>query len=550
VKTSTRNDHTVTFLPADKTVVVAQNTTLLQAAVQAGLLIDAPCGGGGTCAKCRVRLRSGHTAAGGSAHRLTSDELANGWRLACGAKVTEPLTVEIPASSLVPRLDAILVDGEPVTVRRDPHTAGKLGVAFDLGTTTVAGTLFDLHTGLERATHAVMNRQIPMGDDVISRISAVRNDPSALARLQAHAVASLNEILRTLCDGCGEEHQAIHKLTVAGNTTMQQVLLGLDPSPLGEKPFTPAFTEAQFLPAARLRLLTHPDATLAVFPQIGGFVGGDTVAGLLASHFDTLAQPTLLVDIGTNGEIALLKDGVIYAASTAAGPAFEGARIRQGMRAATGAIDQIWLQNGDLRCHVIGDTEPRGLCGSALVDAVAALLSLGLIDSTGMLALPDPRPATLTDALARRLVEGSNGFVLAYGADGGASVTLTQQDIRELQLASGAIRAGIEALLHKAGLTVRGLDAILLAGGFGNYIRRENALRIGLLPPLHYQAIRFVGNASLTGAKRALLSQTEFARAQALRSRTVHVELASEPHFTDLFMEYMFFPEEGSSRTS
>ena len=540
--------HSVTFQPADKTVVVAENTSLLQAAAQAGLLIDSPCGGGGICAKCRVRVLSGQAATGGSAHRLTADELASGWRLACVTKVSGPLTVEIPSSSRIARLDAILVDGEPISVRRDPHAAGKLGVAFDLGTTTVAGTLFDLHTGLERATHAVMNHQIPLGDDVISRITAVRHDPAALSKLQSLAVSSLNEILRTLCAECGETPLSIHKLTVAGNTTMQQLLLGLDPSPLGEKPFTPAFTDAQTLPAARLGLLTHPDATLAVFPQIGGFVGGDTVAGLLAAHFDTLTQPTLLVDIGTNGEIALLRDGVITAASTAAGPAFEGARISQGMRAATGAIDQIWLQGGNLRCHVLGETEPRGLCGSALVDAAAVLLRLGLIDVTGLLALPDPRPAALTDALAQRLVVGQNGnrYVLAYGEDGTALVSLTQQDIRELQLASGAIRAGIEALLQKAGLSVRGLDTILLAGGFGNYIRRENALRIGLLPPLHYLAIRFIGNASLNGAKRALLSQTEFARAQALRARAIHVELASEPHFTDLFMDHMFFPEEVS----
>jgi uncharacterized 2Fe-2S/4Fe-4S cluster protein (DUF4445 family) len=343
--------HTVTFLPANKTVVVADHTTLLQAAVQAGLLLDAPCGGGGVCAKCRVRVRSGQAAAGGSSHRLAAGEIADGWRLACGTKVTEPLVVEIPAASQLHRIGTILVDGEPIAVRRDPHSAGKLGVAFDLGTTTVAGTLFDLHTGLERATHAVMNRQIALGDDVISRITAVRQDPSALARLQALAAASLNEILRALCDACDESPRAIHRLTLAGNTTMQQLLLGLDPSPLGESPFTPAFTEAQTLSAARLGLATHPDATLAVFPQIGGFVGGDTVAGMLATHFDSLTQPTLLVDIGTNGEIALLKDGAITAASTAAGPAFEGARIRQGMRATAGAIDQVWLQSGDLRCR-------------------------------------------------------------------------------------------------------------------------------------------------------------------------------------------------------
>jgi uncharacterized 2Fe-2S/4Fe-4S cluster protein (DUF4445 family) len=536
--------HPVTFLPSAKTVPVEENTTLLQAALQAGLLIASPCGGGGTCAKCRVRVRAGQTPTGGSSHRLTAEELDRGWRLACGTQVAGPLTVEIPAASQVARLGTILVDGEPVSLRRDAHTVGHLGVAFDLGTTSVAGTLFDLHTGLERATHAVMNRQLRLGDDVISRIGQVRQNPANLEVLQSLAVGTLNEILQALCDECGEAPRAIRKLTVAGNTTMQQLLLGLDPSPLGEKPFTPAFTEAQTLDATRLGLLVNPEATLIVFPQIGGFVGGDTVAGLLASHFDTLARPTLLVDIGTNGEIALLKDGAVLAASTAAGPAFEGARISQGMRATAGAIDQVWVQNGALHCHVIGETAACGLCGSALVDAVAELLRLGLIDTTGALQLPDALP----EAFAKRLLlsEKGNAFVLAYDAAGAPAVTLTQQDIREMQLASGAIRAGIESLLHRAGLTARDLDAILLAGAFGNYIRRENALRIGLLPPLHYLSVRFIGNASLTGAKRVLLAQSEFARAQTLRARTAHVELASEPRFTDLFMEHMFFPEEGS----
>ena len=535
----------ITFFPSGKTVYVEADATVFQAAVQAGLLLDTPCGGCGTCAKCRVRIRSGNAPAGGSSHRLTAQELAEGWRLACGTKVTGPLEIEVPPTSLVPRLSAIIVDGEPVSVRHDPHTAGHLGVAIDLGTTSVAGTLFDLHTGLERATHAAMNRQIPVGDDVISRIASVRSDPANLVKLQRLAVATVNEILRVLCDECDEDTGSVRKLTVAGNTTMQQLLLGLDPSPLGEHPFRPAFTDAQTVSASRLGLLTHPDALLTVFPQIGGFVGGDTVAGMLASHFDTLAHPTLLVDIGTNGEIALLKDGRVLAASTAAGPAFEGARISQGMRATAGAIDHVWLQNGELHCHVIGETVASGLCGSALVDTVAELLRVGLIDATGVLGLPQARPPSLTDALARRLLASENGnvFVLAHDASGASAVVLTQQDVRELQLAAGAIRAGIEALLRRARLDLRDLDAILLAGGFGNYIRRENALRIGLLPPLHYLSIRFIGNASLTGAKRALLAHAELARAQAILSRASHVELASEPGFADLFMEHMLFPE-------
>ena len=538
--------HSVTFLPVGKTVRVENDTTLLQAAVQAGLLINAPCGGSGTCAKCRMRIRSGDAATGGSSQHLSAGELDAGWCLACCTKVTGPLEVEVPGDSLIARLNTILVDGEPVPLRRDPHTLGHLGVAFDLGTTSAVGTLFDLHTGLERATYAVMNRQLPVGDDVISRIAAVRKNPSNLTLLQTRAVETLNEIVRALCEECDETPHAIQKMTVAGNTAMQQLLLGVDPSPLGEFPFTPAFTDAQTVGAARLGVLSAPDATLTVFPQIGGFVGGDTISGLLAAHFDSLANPTLLVDIGTNGEIALFKDGAILAASTAAGPAFEGARIRQGMRAVTGAIDQVWIQNGDLRCHVIGDGPPRGLCGSALVDAVAELLRIGLIDPSGALDIPPQRPLALTGALAKRLITSTEGnaFVLAYEEKETPGVTLTQKDIRELQLASGAIRAGIETLLRHAGLAARDLDNLLLAGGFGNYIRRENALRIGLLPAVHYLSIRFIGNASLTGAKRALLAQTELERAQALRSRATHVELAAEPQFTDLFMRHMFFPSE------
>ena len=535
----------VTFYPAGKTVHVEACVTLLQAAVQAGLLLETPCGGGGTCAKCRMRIRSGYASSAGSAHRLSEEERAAGWRLACCTRVTEPLEVEVPASSRVPRLNEILVDGDCISLRSDAHTLGHLGVAFDLGTTTVAGTLFDLHTGLERATLAAMNLQIPVGDDVITRIAYARHSSDHLAELHERAVSTLNGILLALCDACSEPSGEIRKLTVAGNTTMQQLLLGIDPSPLGEYPFTPAFTDIQTVTATHLGLRVHPEATLTVFPQIGGFVGGDTVAGLLAAHFDTLVRPTLLVDIGTNGEIALLKDGQILAASTAAGPAFEGARISQGMRATKGAIDQVWFQNGELKNHVIGETAAVGLCGSALVDVVAELLRLGFVDTSGVLGLPQTEHScTLTESVAKRLLATPDGpvFVLAYDASGKPSVRLTQHDIRELQLASGAIRSGIEVLLRRAGLTVHDLDAILLAGGFGNYIRRENALRIGLLPPLDYLSIRFIGNASLTGAKRALLAKSELARAHTILTRSTHVELASEPGFTDCFMDHMIFP--------
>jgi uncharacterized 2Fe-2S/4Fe-4S cluster protein (DUF4445 family) len=442
-------------------------------------------------------------------------------------------------------------------------------VAFDLGTTSVAGTLFDLHTGAERATRAAMNRQIALGDDVISRIAAARADAQNLAALQRLAAETLNAVLRELCGACQTPPDAVREIVVAGNTTMQHLLLGIDPSPLGEFPFTPAFTDAQTVRAAGLGVHAHPEASLTVFPQLGGFVGGDTVAGMLAAHFDTLPYPTLLVDVGTNGEIALLHEGRITAVSTAAGPAFEGARIRQGMRAAAGAIDAVAIRDGALQTHVIGETDAAGLCGSALVDAVAELLRVGLIDATGTLGVPDERPPALTDSLAARVHASQSGARASppaalidslaarvhASADGGqflldpggscscSAVWLTQRDIRELQLASGAIRAGIETLLRRAGLTASDLGALLLAGGFGNTIRVPNAVRIGLLPPLADGVIRFVGNASLTGAKRALLARAEIAKAQRLRDRAAHIDLSAEPGFSDCFMAHMLFPE-------
>ena len=524
---------------------VPHGTTVWQAARQTGLFLDTPCNGAGTCAKCRVRILSGHTEPQPSAHRLTADELARGWRLACVTTVSGPIEVEIPDPATAHHLHTILMDGDPVEILCDPHPNGRLGAAVDLGTTTVAGTLFDLATGNALATCADMNRQIQAGDDVISRIAAIRTDPQALHRLHALAVETLNSLLGTLCEKSGQRTSDIHRVTVAGNTTMQQILLGIDPSPLGEKPFTPAFTDAQTVPAAPLGLTTHPGAELIVFPQIGGFVGGDTVAGLLAMHADTLDKPTLFVDIGTNGEIALLHDGHIFAASTAAGPAFEGARIRQGMRATAGAIDQIWTQSGTLRYHVIGSMIPKGLCGSALIDAAAILFQLGLISPAGALEVPADPPKELNSQFISRLTETGHGmnFGLALDRDGKHLVSLTQQDVRELQLASGAIRAGIDTLLAKAGITAADLNTIQLAGGFGNYIRCEHAMRIGLLPSLPRARIQFIGNASLTGAKRALLAQSEMHRAQAIRQKTLHVELASEPGFSDCFMDAMFFGE-------
>ncbi len=533
--------HNIRFLPSQTSVRVHEGTTLLEAARASGLLLETPCNGAGTCAKCRMHVLSGHTDPRASEHRLSRDELATGWRLACKTLVTDSLEVELPSLAPEKSSHVILTAGDSIEIERDAYPPGSYGVAFDLGTTTVAGSLYDLQSGVECAVRGTMNRQSLLGDDVISRIGAIRTDPTQLERLQHLVVESLNEVIDSLCAGTGHVETTICRVTCAGNTTMQQILLGIDPSGLGEKPFAPAFLTAQKANAGALHLNVNPEAEVIVFPQIGGFVGGDTVAGLLAMHADVFDKPTLLVDIGTNGEIALFNNGRILTASTAAGPAFEGARIRQGMRAVTGAIDRLWLHQGELCYHVIGGVRPSGLCGSALIDAIALLLRVGLLDEMGVLGVTSSETPHASTQLRDHLCETENGisFALARQPDGTPLVRLTQQDVRELQLASGALRSGIDTLLKKAGIAASDLDSILLAGGFGNYIRCENAMEIGLLPHVPLKRIRFVGNTSLTGAKRLLLSKAELVRAERIREIAEHVELASEPGFTDAFMDAM-----------
>ncbi len=433
-----------------------------------------------------------------------------------------------------------------IAIQSASAPAAVFGVAFDLGTTTVVGTLLNLVTGQELGVASSMNGQIPFGDDVLTRILRIREDPARLADLQDAAVHTLNEIIAALCRQTGLPSDQICNATLAGNSTMQQIVCGLDPAALGELPFVPVFAHSLDIPAANIGLKINPAARLYLFPQVGGFVGGDTVAGMLAAGFDHIKKPTLLVDIGTNGEIALLHNHRILCASTAAGPAFEGARIAQGMRATAGAIEKVLIKDGDLHINIIGNVPAAGLCGTALIDAVAEMLRHGLLDCTGRMLPPEELPATVPDALRRRMERvGDDARLVLAPADGRhAAVCLIQRDIRELQLASGALRAGVDTLLQHAGLAPTDLDAVLLAGGFGNFIRRNNAQRIGLLPPLPHDRIRFIGNASSMGAKMALLSTKERARAEALRKRSVHVDISMDPAFQSAFSMAMIFPEE------
>jgi uncharacterized 2Fe-2S/4Fe-4S cluster protein (DUF4445 family) len=437
------------------------------------------------------------------------------------------------------RVTAVLVDDVLVDVEPGDTGARAFGIAFDLGTTTVVATLLDLATGTPVAVGSMLNRQQPFGADVITRISATMLDPDALARLTAAAHATLDELAGEVCADAGVERREVYEIALAGNATMTALALGIDPEPLGVAPFVPATRTLPELRAADLGIAVHPGARAAVFPALGAYVGGDVVAGMLASGMDRDKRVRLFVDVGTNCEIVLSDGDRLLATAAPAGPAFEGAAIRCGMRAAPGAIEAVAIVDDEVVLQVIGDVAPSGLCGSGLVDAVAVLVDAGFVDASGRLvdavAAHGSRPA-----LARRLVtvDGERVFVL----DEASGTYLSQRDIRELQFAKAAIATGWRLLVEEAGLGASDVQQVLLAGSFGSYLSPAAAVRIGLVPALPVLRIVSAGNVAGEGAKMALLSLRERAGAQRLVEEVRYVELSDRPDFNDRFIDELAFP--------
>ena len=415
------------------------------------------------------------------------------------------------------------------------------GAAVDIGTTTVVLYLCHLLTGEAVSIVSDLNPQSQYGDDLISRIRMAMEQEDGLEVLHRAICELIDELLGRAAAAAGVARERIYELTVVGNTCMTHLFLGVSPQGLAALPFAAAFREAQCVRAADLGLGIHPEGRVYVLPNIGGFVGADTVGVIIASELDLGDGPRAAVDIGTNGEIVVAKNSELYACSTAAGPAFEGARIRQGMRAATGAIDAVSV-DGEVRYHVIGDAPPRGLCGSGLVDAVAGLVKAGVVTESGRLLGPEELPAT-AEKVKRRVVQNEAGleFILATAEETGTGrpVTLTARDIRELQLAKGAIYAGLVLLLARLGLAPRDLERLLLAGAFGNYIRKESAIAIGLVPDLPRERLKSIGNAAGLGARLALCSRSLRRRAEEVSRRVQHIELAEQEGFYDCFAEAM-----------
>ncbi|NMC83492.1 MAG: DUF4445 domain-containing protein [Armatimonadetes bacterium] len=506
---SSKSTFTIRLEPIGTVLTVTRGTPLRDVLFEQG--VEFPCGGNGRCRGCRVRVLQGSASLNDTQReRLSLDEIANGWRLACQMEPDSDLVIELRQWDI----PILANDAEFAFTPRE-----GLGIAVDVGTTTLVAQLLDLSTGHVLGVRSALNPQAQHGADVMSRVElAVTTDG---ARLLTRLIrGEVGGMIRSLLDGTPAGVGNLRKVTVVGNTVMHHLFCGVDLEPLSHYPFEPVNDGEMVFSPGDLDWDIVQTASIHFLPCLGGFVGSDVLAGVMATGLAESRELVGLVDLGTNGEIVIGNRDRMLCASTAAGPAFEGARISTGMRASTGAIFSVQERDGEPFVHVIGDVPPIGICGSGLVDAVAAGLDLGRILPSG------------------RLARGLEEFRLA------PSVVLTQTDIRQLQLAKGAISAGIRILLAQWGAEPGDLTRLYLAGAFGNYINRASARRIGLLD-YDPEIIVPMGNTALLGAKLALFSEDgDAAGYQNVRNRTEHVSLNTDPAFQDTYVEEMLFPPE------
>ena len=584
----------VDFEPVGRRGSCAPDQSLLDCARRLDVDIVSVCGGVGSCGRCKVQIVSGRLSEPTPEERgaLTAGELRDGYRLACQAYPLSDVRLHVPPESLtalqrtqvegleaeaasepaVRGVDVVLVApelGSPIAddanlwaalgvfpgridfhvqqslsarlrdldwkvraaLRRDEIVAIDvpgtrwLGLAVDIGTTKIAVYLLDLAAGKTLASRGLMNPQISYGEDVVARIASAGKSLENALKLQSLLVDALNQAAAELCNEIGAEPHTIVDAVVVGNTAIHHLFLRLPVKQLGRSPYVPAVRSHVDIKARELGLAFAPGAYIHLLPNVAGYVGADHVAMLLATRLAAADKTTLAIDIGTNTEICLNHRGRLTSVSCASGPAFEGAHIRFGMRAAPGAIEHVRITPERVEIQTIGGGAPVGICGSGLLDAVAQLRSNGLLDRTGKLA-----------AHARVSVgqEGTAEFVLVERA-GQDAITISQKDVRELQLAKAAIRLGIQALAAAESIAESDGERVVIAGAFGTFIDVASAVTIGMLPPLPLECFRQVGNAAGTGARLALISLSQRFEAQRIAQMDGYIELAALPGFNRQF---------------
>ena len=588
-------EYTITLVKEKRSFKSNETLTLLDALIRAGAAPDAPCGGHGTCGKCLVLVESEKYNGVQKACQIHTDcdmKVDTSLKATGHSLLTTGVERKIP---IMPMIQHVLVKGERCAIGRSDSewellkqalsaatgrpqsgfTASPAVIssiykfmedhgreaevilckdrvlaltekrtkcylaAFDIGTTSVVGYLLDSVDGKQLAVTSRLNPQSQFGADVIARSDHVLQNGSGdeLARCIRQA---LDEMLGELAAKAGIARTEIYQIAVVGNTCMHHLFLNISPASLVHAPYNPAVRENIMAKASDLNLKIHPEGTVLMLSNIAGFVGADTVGCLIACDMEHREKMTLMIDIGTNGEMVLGNKNRMITCSTAAGPAFEGAKIACGMRGAQGAVDHIEMKEGKIVYSTIGNVKAVGICGSGLMDIVAMLLKEGFIEDTGRLMDPDELETEQAIANQDRIikVDGKNAFKITE------DVYLTQKDIGEVQQAKAAIAAGIILLCKKMGIEIEDIEEILIAGAFGNYMRASSACRIGLLPAELFDRIHMIGNAAGEGAQIAVLNEPEYDRSGGLHERVEFLELAADPAFNDTYVDELMFLDE------
>lgn len=556
----------VRFHQSDQWIEVPPGTTVLQAARAFGLVIDSPCNSAGTCGKCTVQLDLASLAniVQKGMHRLSPVEVSRGLVLSCEAEIVGDIAVRtVPreqhktlqilshgmgcAVALDPFIEKSFDAGENVTrvlgggkelaLEAGDTRQASYGAVVDIGTTTLSASLVDLSTGAELACAGALNPQSHHAQDVLSRIRFAATE-EGLQTMHALLIEEIGQLLGLLAREAAIAPEHLYEVVFSGNTCMLHLAIRENPAPLGKFPYTSLLNGDEHRPASRFHLPVAPGALVYLPPVISAFVGPDISSGILATGMHEDRGTSLLVDIGTNGEMVLASSGRLFATSTAAGPAFEGMNISCGMRASNGAIEEFSIDaRGELAVKTIGDVEATGICGSGLIDIAAQLVLSGVISPNGRFSPPENAlPKLLKDRLVRR--DGKASFSITE------KVGISQKDIRQLQLAKGAVRAGIDFLLREVGIEAASVERVLIAGSFGYHLRAESLLAIGLLPPQFAGKIEFVGNTSKTGGEAFLLNRAARRELAAVVKGIEVVDLANYPDFDRCFVQCLSFPEQ------
>lgn len=606
-------NHTVTIYNHGKKeqFTAADGTNLMEFIIEKGFHIDTPCGGNGTCGKCRVKVSGLKEAPGDNEMELLGrDLLEKGYVLACSHEINadleiyksgqvneavimtegrsrnialDPLVKKKYAELSVPALedqtpdlervmksaglngqfnDLSLINDLPdllrscdfkatavscgdrlLSVEAGDTTGRNYGMAVDIGTTTLAAYLIDLNTGRRIDVFSELNPQKKFGADVISRIEYTLESHANQREMQTVIVSCINNIAKHFAQKNKIDITDIYEIVLVGNTTMMHFLMGIFAGNIAKSPFITVTTALHYFNAGELGLKLGKSAQAILFPAVSGYIGADTVAAVLSSGMYNKKQISLLIDIGTNGEVVLGCSDWLYSCSTAAGPAFEGANIRNGIGGITGAIDKVQLVP-EVKYTVIGNKKPVGICGSGILDAIAQMLEASVIDETGRIADEDEEQ-NMDDRLRCRLIKinGQKAFLLAGSSECGCDtdIAITQKDVRELQNAKAAIAAGIKTLAKRAGVRLQDIAKVYLAGGFGNYINVDSALKTGLLPAELAGRIESIGNAAGEGAVEGLQSVEMLKAAEEISKRIKYVELSASADFADEYVECMLF---------